>query len=291
LKKKRRNRWGEANEELASSNNTSTHNSETLLLNNLDSSSGKNDKKTRKSRWASPELKEETAAVNPHDLLQQSLVLKLKLQQVSEKLMTVVRDAALAEQDPNRSPSPPPKYDASGKRTNTREMRMRESFSKERISIIESLLKINPHFQPPPDFVKAKPVRRIYIPRQTNPLYNYIGLIIGPRGNTQKQMEQETGCKISIRGKGSQKEGSKGRAAINLDEDEELHVHVTGDDEDKVEKAAKMVEDLFSPAADDELEQHKQKQLRELVTFLILTILKTYFILFFLYFFSTLCIY
>ena len=37
------------------------------------------------------------------------------------------------------------------------------------------------------------------------------GLVIGPRGNTQKKMEGETGCKISIRGKGSLKDGSKGR--------------------------------------------------------------------------------
>jgi splicing factor 1 len=47
-------------------------------------------------------------------------------------------------------------------------------------------------------------------------------------------MEKETGCKISIRGKGALKEGSKGRATQQLDEDEELHVHIIGDDEAKV---------------------------------------------------------
>ena len=34
---------------------------------------------------------------------------------------------------------------------------------------------------------------------------NYIGMIIGPRGTTQKSLEQKSGCKISIRGKGSTK--------------------------------------------------------------------------------------
>ena len=77
-------------------------------------------------------------------------------------------------------------------------------------------------------------------------------------------MEQETGCKISIRGKGSQKEGSKGRVTKNLDEDEELHVHITGDREDNVERAAKMIQDLLSPV-DEDINAHKQKQLRELV--------------------------
>ena len=30
-------------------------------------------------------------------------------------------------------------------------------------------------------------------------------MIIGPRGTTQKMLEQKSGCKISIRGKGSSK--------------------------------------------------------------------------------------
>jgi len=62
-----------------------------------------------------------------------------------------------------------------------------------------------------------------------------VGLLIGPRGNTLKQMESESGAKIAIRGKGSVKEG-KGRsdaaAMSNLEED--LHCLVTADSEDKV---------------------------------------------------------
>ena len=37
--------------------------------------------------------------------------------------------------------------------------------------------------------------------------YNFIGLIIGPRGSTQKRLEKETNTKIAIRGKGSVKDG------------------------------------------------------------------------------------
>lgn len=40
---------------------------------------------------------------------------------------------------------------------------------------------------------------------QEYPDYNFIGLIIGPRGMTQKQMERDTGAKIAIRGRGSVK--------------------------------------------------------------------------------------
>jgi splicing factor 1 len=85
--------------------------------------------------------------------------------------------------------------------------------------------------------VKAKPFRRIFIPLKEHPMYNFIGLIIGPRGNTQRRMESETGCKISIRGKGSVKEG---RAKKNIDEDEELHCHVTADTEEQVSLSANL---------------------------------------------------
>lgn len=47
---------------------------------------------------------------------------------------------------------------------------------------------------------------KIYIPINEYPGYNFIGLIIGPRGNTQKRMQSETNTKIAIRGKGSMKE-------------------------------------------------------------------------------------
>eukprot|EP01034_Spumella_vulgaris_P024654 gene24654-31022_t len=77
-------------------------------------------------------------------------------------------------------------------------------------------------------------------------------------------MELETGCKISIRGKGSAKDGSKGRLTKNADEDDELHCHITGDFEDKVEMAAKMVEALLLPMNEGALNVHKEKQLREL---------------------------
>ena len=37
---------------------------------------------------------------------------------------------------------------------------------------------------------------------------NYIGMIIGPKGLYQKRLEEETGCKILIRGKDSQKKNA-----------------------------------------------------------------------------------
>jgi hypothetical protein len=55
------------------------------------------------------------------------------------------------------------------------------------------------------------------------------GLIIGPRGNTQKRMQMETSTKIAIRGRGSVKEGAARDPKYDYGEDEELHVLITGD--------------------------------------------------------------
>ncbi|KAI5670215.1 hypothetical protein M9H77_10579 [Catharanthus roseus] len=108
-----------------------------------------------------------------------------------------------------RSPSPEPVYDNMGIRINTREYRAREKLNRERQEIISQMIKKNPAFKPPADYRPPKLQKKLYIPMKEYPGYNFIGLIIGPRGNTQKRMERETGAKIVIRGKGSVKEGHR----------------------------------------------------------------------------------
>lgn len=71
--------------------------------------------------------------------------------------------------------------------------------------------------------------RKLYLPQDG---VNYIGLLIGPRGMFQKKLEGESGCKILIRGKGSQKEGQPPQP----DDDDDQHVLIMGDTEDAVEK-------------------------------------------------------
>ena len=254
---KKRNRWGSPQAE----------SNELCVAIDQKQETSEDTGKSRRSRFSSlPEPSIPTiSAVAPlsQEVIQLTIVNKLQLQKVNEKLITVVKDALEQESNPNRSPSPPPRYDSNGKRTNTREVRMREALMKEKGRLIEELLKLNPTFQAPADFVKSKPSRKLYLPKQTNPLFNYIGLIIGPRGNTQKQMETATNCKISIRGKGSAKEGSKNRSMKQPDDDDELHVYIQGEEESGVEKAVKMIEEILVPQ-DDSVNEHKQKQLREL---------------------------
>ena len=53
---------------------------------------------------------------------------------------------------------------------------------------------VSPSYRPPLDYrpFSTKKIRKIYVPVKEYPDYNFIGLILGPRGFTQRQMEQET---------------------------------------------------------------------------------------------------
>ena len=135
-----------------------------------------------------------------------------------------------------RSPSPEPTYDAHGKRTNTRDQRLRDRYTREKQEIVVEISRINPDFDasavgavltfkrtakfpiPWREYPEYKS-RAILLSPPPTPLllphpclidcyrYNFIGLIIGPRGTTQKRLEKETNTKIAIRGKGSVKDG------------------------------------------------------------------------------------
>lgn len=102
-----------------------------------------------------------------------------------------------------RSPSPEPIYDPkTNNRINTRDVRVKEKYIREKNAIIESLLKLDSSYVPPPDYRPPKKVKKLYVP-DLGPEYNFVGLILGPGGSTQRELEKKTKCKISIRGKGS----------------------------------------------------------------------------------------
>lgn len=72
--------------------------------------------------------------------------------------------------------------------------------------------------------------RKVYLPKNTE--INYIGLIIGPKGMYQKKLEEQTGCRILIRGKYDdnritfENRGAKDNNPPLPDDDDEQHVLV-----------------------------------------------------------------
>ena len=103
------------------------------------------------------------------------------------------------------------------------------------------------------DTTKLK--RKIFVPKDGT--FNYTGLIIGPKGTNQKRLEEISGCKILVRGRGSQKEGQ----GPQPDEDEDQHVLIIGDNEMQLAKATAEIEKILF--ADEETRiKIRQEQLR-----------------------------
>lgn len=98
----------------------------------------------------------------------------------------------------------------------------------------------------------SKIKRKIVLPKDSN--FNYTGLLIGPKGNNQKQLEEKTGCKILVRGKGSQ------NPTGDAEDEEDLHVIVLGDGEAQVAKACAEIERIIF-SDDDTLNKIKQDQM------------------------------
>jgi len=70
--------------------------------------------------------------------------------------------------------------------------------------------------------------KKVYFPLNTG--INYIGLLIGPKGMYQKKLEDQTRCKILIRGKYLDRTSHRGmqkdKAGTNAESEEEQHVLV-----------------------------------------------------------------
>ncbi|KAK7270502.1 hypothetical protein RIF29_23694 [Crotalaria pallida] len=138
------------------------------------------------------------------------------------------------------------------------EARLREELVHRRQNIISALIKLKPIFVPPLDSKPPTFFKKLYIPVKEYPDYNFVGLIIGPRGNTQKKMEKETGAKILLRGKGSMKTPSE-----EDPQDDDLHVLIEANDQKSLDAAVGMVEKLLIPM-EDRRNEHKLAQLKEL---------------------------
>ncbi|KAG0249124.1 hypothetical protein BG011_009572 [Mortierella polycephala] len=230
-------------------------------------------RRKRRSRWAAEDEKVTIPGMPtalPTNMTEEQLemfLLHTRLEEITKKLKT---GDVLPPADRERSRSPEPVYNAEGKRVNTREYRYRKKLEDERHQLIEGAIKKYPDFRPPADYKRpTKTMDKVYIPVKEFPEINFIGLLIGPRGNTLKKMEGESGAKISIRGRGSVKEGkSRSDSASSANQEEDLHCLISADSEDKVAKAIQLINKIIETSASVPEGQNelKRMQLRELAS-------------------------
>ncbi|CAN8311802.1 unnamed protein product [Cochlearia groenlandica] len=126
-----------------------------------------------------------------------------------------------------------------------------------------------PGLRTPPVVRKAI---RLDVPVDKFPSYNFVGRILGPRGNSLKRVELATHCRIFIRGQGSVKdtvkeENLKGKPGYEH-LSEPLHVLIEAElPEDiinaQLERAVHFLESLLTPM-DESMDHYKREQLMEL---------------------------
>ncbi|KAK7401475.1 hypothetical protein VNO78_12990 [Psophocarpus tetragonolobus] len=118
----------------------------------------------------------------------------------------------------------------------------------------------------------VKKTVRVDIPVDTYPNYNFVGRLLGPRGNSLKRVEASTECRVLIRGRGSIKDptreemmrGKPGYEHLN----EPLHILVEAElpveiVDARLMQAREILEDLLKPV-DESQDFYKKQQLREL---------------------------
>ncbi|CDK28555.1 unnamed protein product [Kuraishia capsulata CBS 1993] len=224
----------------------------------------------RTSRWEGPSKREIVAGLK---LLPSQILTGLTAEQLRayatviriEEISANLRTNNIVPTDRLRSPSPPPEYDSSGKRTNTREYRYRKKLENERHKLVTTAISTLPLYQPPPDYKKpAKTQEKLFIPVHEYPHINFIGQLIGPRGNTLRKMQEESGATIAIRGKGSVKDGKGHPQQQNMDDD--LHCLISASNEEQMRHAIRLCNEVITKAVSTPEGQnnHKRDQLREL---------------------------
>lgn len=185
-------------------------------------------------------------------------ILTLRIEEISRSLK--IGDFVPPKNE--REPSPEP---LGGSRL-TREERYKAELEEERLQLIDLGTRKLPTFKPPTEFKSRNRLQeKLYIPANDFPEINFIGLLIGPRGNTLRKLETESTVKISIRGKGSVKEGKQNSTP---GEDEDLHCLIMADSEDKIQHAITMINDIIETATSlpDGHNELKKLQLRELAS-------------------------
>nr|ADE77960.1 unknown [Picea sitchensis] len=118
----------------------------------------------------------------------------------------------------------------------------------------------------------VKKTMRVEVPVDKYPNFNFVGRLLGPRGNSLKRVEAATECRVLIRGRGSIKDPSRedmmrdkpGYEHLN----EPLHILVEAElpasiIDARLMQARDILEELLKPV-DESQDFFKKQQLREL---------------------------
>ncbi|XP_048618136.1 uncharacterized protein LOC125589775 isoform X2 [Brassica napus] len=124
-----------------------------------------------------------------------------------------------------------------------------EHLELEKREAIGEILELNPRFKAPPDYKPVLKEARLPIDVTEHSDFSFLSLIFGSQGDTQKQLEKETGAKVQVFGT---KTGGEKVELSSSDENEiqtsweELYFQISSDTYEKVDAAIAVIELLIS---------------------------------------------
>lgn len=198
----------------------------------------------RKSKWG-PDPTQDAAVRRGKALAYQTRIDQITQQLMSGLLEPEETQSSQAAELPTNSNLCAPHMDA----------KVPEMLKLERQEIIGEILKLNPSFKTPPDYVPLLKEATVSIPVKDYPGFNFVGLIFGPGSETQKRSEKETKAKVQVFGTKANTGEKVEISASNVDESqdgyEELNVHVSADTFEKVDEAVSLIELLLSSVSEN----------------------------------------
>nr|VDD38832.1 unnamed protein product [Brassica oleracea] len=124
-----------------------------------------------------------------------------------------------------------------------------EHLELEKREAIGEILELNPRFKAPPDYKPVLKEARLPIDVNEHSDFSFLSLIFGSQGDTQKQLEKETGAKVQVFGT---KTGGEKVELSSSDENEiqtsweELYFQISSDTYEKIDAAIAVIELLIS---------------------------------------------
>merc|ERR1712223_452150 len=125
------------------------------------------------------------------------------------------------------------------------------------------------------DVYRERPIRltvRVLVPVREHPKFNFVGKLLGPKGNSMKRLQEETMTKMAVLGRGSMRDKQK-EEELRASQDpkyqhlqEDLHVEITAfappaEAHARIAFALTEVRKYLIPDSNDEI---RQEQMREL---------------------------
>ncbi|KAL9246313.1 hypothetical protein vseg_019863 [Gypsophila vaccaria] len=190
----------------------------------------------RKTRWGA-DLTQDTSVKRGRALAYQT-----RVDQITEQLATTTYD----DQNTNSAGGVPTDELA----TNHAKLEKVQNLELERREAIGEILKLNPGYKTPSDYEPVLRVATVPIPVKAHPEFNFLGLVYGSDGETQKKLEKETGTRIQVYGTvaetGKELEITPSDGSDVLRVCEEAYVQISADTYEKVDAAADLIEMLLN---------------------------------------------